>query len=110
MGCDIVRLICAAAEASPLLLLYLPRHQDLREVVALAHVLGAKRVRVERVVYTQPTPRTKLLLVYMRLRYPPPNPLWTARLAGPILRATFCQFYLGRYVIANVSARSRTAF
>jgi len=61
---DIVRLFSAAVLLSPRVVLYLPRHIDLHEVVMLAHDYGFAAVEVEKVFFQYPTPHLKLCVVY----------------------------------------------
>jgi len=61
---DIVQLFAAAVRLSPRVTLYLPRHQDLNEIVLLAVRHGFPAVEIEKVLFQYPTPHLKLVVVY----------------------------------------------
>eukprot|EP00927_Polykrikos_kofoidii_P045761 TRINITY_DN39869_c0_g1_i1.p1 TRINITY_DN39869_c0_g1~~TRINITY_DN39869_c0_g1_i1.p1 ORF type:complete len:676 (-),score=85.50 TRINITY_DN39869_c0_g1_i1:327-2282(-) len=61
---DIVGLFSAAASISSRVVLYLPRHSDLHEIVILAAAHGYTSVEVEKVLFKYPTPHLKLVIVH----------------------------------------------
>ena len=61
---DIVKLFAAAAAISPRVVLYLPRHADLNEMVLLAAANGFGACEVEKVFFQYPTPHLKLVNVW----------------------------------------------
>lgn len=61
---DIVKLFSAAATVSKRVVLYLPRHQDLNEIVLVASANGFGACEVEKVFFQYPTPHLKLVCVY----------------------------------------------
>lgn len=61
---DIVQLFTAAASLSTRVVLYLPRHTNLHEIVILAAVHGYTTVEVEKVLFKYPSPHLKLIVVH----------------------------------------------
>jgi predicted RNA methylase len=61
---DIVKLFAAGAAISQRVVLYLPRHADLNEMVLLASASGFGCCEVEKVFFEYPTRHLKLVVVY----------------------------------------------
>ncbi|CAD7941219.1 unnamed protein product [Amoebophrya sp. A25] len=62
--CDIRELFAAACGIARNVVLYLPRHQDLRELAQLAADFGFPEFEVESVCYVKPHRHRKLLIAY----------------------------------------------
>ncbi|CAK0833759.1 unnamed protein product, partial [Prorocentrum cordatum] len=82
---DIVRMFAAAASVSRRVALYLPRHQDLLEIVTLASSFGFSAVEVEKIFFQYPTPHLKLCIVWFtpEAALVPPPPPTAAKVVGP---------------------------
>lgn len=83
---DIIQLFAAAASVSKRVVLYLPRHADLHEMVLLASAHGFAAVEVEKVFFEYPTPHLKLCVIYFwpeALTCPPPAAKGSKKKVGP---------------------------